>query len=79
MDPFVLSATDELWATIYQRRKNCIPNPSRWFDKAADINQPANSLIFKTIHSQDDEVKDIFRQFVDYVAKVSNKQLLTFW
>ena len=72
MDPFVLSATDELWAKIYQRRKHCIPNPSRWFDKAAEINQPG-FLFAKTIESQDQQIKQIFRQFVDYVANVSLK------
>ena len=70
MDPFVLSTTDELWASIYQRRKSCVPNPSRWFDKAADLNQPGFRN-FKGVESQDQEVKQIFREFVDYVANVS--------
>ena len=71
MDNFVLGTTDELWATIYRKRKNCVPNPNKWFDKAADINQPGFQT-FKSIHSQDSQVKDIFRMFVDYIANVSN-------
>ena len=72
MDNFVLSTTDALWATIYRKRKNCVPNPNKWFDKAAFVNQPEwRGYVMKGLESQDHEVKQIFREFVDYVANVS--------
>ena len=71
MDTFVLGATDELWATIYRKRKNCISNLSKWFDKAAVINQPGLCGILRNLETQDQEVKQVFREFVDYVANVS--------
>ena len=75
MDAFVLSTADELWATIYRKRKNCISNVHPWFDKAAVINQPGlPSPTFRNLDTQDQEVKQIFREFVDYVANVSKNE-----
>ena len=75
MDPFVLRHTDSLWASIYRRRKNCIREPCEWFDLAAEINQPWKNIL-KNLDWQDEAVQKVFRDFVDYVANVSESQVL---
>ena len=72
MDPFVVKITDALWATVYRKRKNCILNPCIFYDKAAEINQPWKNIL-KNPDFQDQAVQQIFRELVDYIANVSEK------
>ena len=69
MEDFILATTDELWATIYKKRKRCRENPLSWYDRAAKVNQP-EAKPFDYHYWQDAEVKEIFRQMVDYIAEV---------
>ena len=65
-----MATTDELWATIYKKRKNCRENPLSWYDRAAKVNQAPCQKPLDYHHWQDTEVKEIFRQMVDYIAEV---------
>ena len=66
LEAFILSNTSELWAEIYQKRTRA-SNPFDWYDAAAQINQRNLSLA-----AQDDVIKEIFRQLVDYISEVNN-------
>ena len=68
LDPevFIRSQTSELWAEIYQKRARAF-NVFDWYDAAAQINQ---RLRF-SIYNQDDVIKELFREIVDYISKVS--------
>ena len=66
----VIGTTDELWATIYRRRKNARNDLATRFDKAAQINQKDVNPA-KRYDWQDQEVQKQFRAFVDYVVNVS--------
>ena len=75
MEKFVLSVTTDLWATIYRRRKNCRDVPMPWYDKAAAINVPREPGkpprgSFDHLAVQDQAVKEIFREMVDYISQV---------
>ena len=62
---FILSNTSELWAEIYRKRARADSNVFEWYDPAAQINQRHHSLA-----AQDDVIKEIFRQLVDYISEV---------
>ena len=70
-ETFVLAQTTELWAEIYRKRARA-ENVFDWYDPAAQINQ---RLRF-SMANQDDVVKELFREIVDYIANVSNKSFL---
>ena len=70
MDNFVLSVSDELWASIYVKRKQCIIRDSCVFDAAAKINQHGLPWRNMAEEYQDDAVREIFRQMVDHIATV---------
>ena len=62
---FIISNTSELWAEIYRKRSRA-SNIFDWYDAAAEINQRHHSLA-----AQDDVIKEIFRQMVDYISEVN--------
>ena len=62
---FIISNTSELWAEIYRKRANAGTNTFEWYDPAAQINQRDLSL-----SGQDDVIKEIFREMVDYISEV---------
>ena len=67
---FVVGVTDELWATIYRKRKLARRDLATRFDPAAQINQPGVNPP-KRQDWQDQAVQKHFRAFVDYVVEVS--------
>ena len=73
MDPktknFVIGLTTELWATVYKKRKLAIVKPLDHFDLAAKINQHT----WMNLGYQDEKVKELFRDFVEYVEKVGSQ------
>ena len=69
---FVKSLTSDLWATIYRKRKRAIYTPRDDFDLAAQINQPIMRPGWRDdLDYQDDVVKEVFREFVYHVEKVT--------
>ena len=64
LESFILSNTSELWAEIYRKRARA-SEIFDWYDAAAQINQRHHSLA-----AQDDVIKEIFRQLVDYISEV---------
>ena len=69
-DNFVLASTDALWATIYKKRRLARYHALQQFDKAAQINQDDGRNPQQCLDLQDEHVKSIFRDFVDYVVMV---------
>ena len=74
IDNFIVSTTTEFWATVYKKRKMARKWPDHneqqlfndLYDPAAEINQ----LQPLFCHGQDQMVKQIFRELVDYITKV---------
>ena len=65
---FLIANTSHLWAEIYQKRNRADKNIMDWYDPAAQINQHHTSLA-----DQDNVIKEIFRQLVDYISSVCKK------
>ena len=67
IDTLIVSYTSELWAEIYRKRAQVANNQIfDWYDAAAEINQRNLSM-----SQQDQVVKGIFRDMVDYISVVS--------
>ena len=62
---FIRSLTTEVWAEIFQKRKQPLVNPFEMYDRAAQINVRNLSM-----PQQDEVVKEIFRQLVNYFTEV---------
>ena len=76
IENFIVSTTTEFWANVYRKRKMARKWPDHneqqlyddQFDAAAEINQ----LQPLFCHGQDQMVKQIFRELVDYITKVNS-------
>lgn len=76
IENFIVSTTTEFWAKVYRKRKMARKWPdhneqqlySDDFDAAAEINQLAPLFC----QGQDQMVKLIFRELVDYITKVTS-------
>lgn len=72
IDTLIVSYTSELWAEIYRKRAQAASSQIfEWYDAAAQINQYNHSM-----GQQDQVVKAIFRDLVDYITVVSHLKLL---
>ena len=68
---FVIGITTTFWAEVYRKRRHTLPDEqcSDNFDKAAQINQAPHWGNMK-LYYQDQEVKKVFREMVDYISQV---------
>ena len=72
IDTLIVSYTSELWAEIYRKRAQVAAcQIFEWYDAAAQINQCNHSM-----GQQDQVVKAIFRDLVDYISVVSHFKIL---
>ena len=67
---FILGTVSDFWATVYKKRKIALRPIRDNFDAAAEINQFPYQEHYVARNSQDDEVRKVFRDFVDYVVEV---------
>ena len=68
---YIIGIASDYWAGIYRKRRNALTEAqySDNFDKAAQINQPPFWGNMK-LYYQDQTVKQIFREMVDYISQV---------
>ena len=74
---FVIGLTSDFWATIYRKRLN--PRTDDFYEKfdlAAEINQQGGCFGW---YDQDQVVKQLFRDMVEYVMKVFKNKFSSYF
>ena len=68
-----MGTVSDFWATVYKKRKIALSTLNTSFDAAAKINQyPSSRDYLQAMNLQDEEIKSVFRDFVNYVVEVRN-------